>query len=253
MLRLPVTRILSIVRQGSSAPAHVSTEAGDFVMKFRGAAQGPAALVAELIVGALADRLDLPVPERAVLELSADVPTDDRRDEIADLIHASYGLNVGLRYVPRTHILRPDEHRLIPFDVASRIVWLDWLTMNLDRTEANPNIIVGGGRYWLIDHGAALGFHFDWPHITEQHPHRYQSHQRHVLAERATALSEWDTLLRDYVSSTMIWDVLEAVPSELWMDVAGSVSIDRRRAAYHAVLWKRLHGERRPDVMQHAA
>jgi hypothetical protein len=35
-------------------------------------------------------------------------------------------------------------------------VWLDELTLNIDRTPRNPNLLVWHERLWLIDHGAAL-------------------------------------------------------------------------------------------------
>jgi hypothetical protein len=40
--------------------------------------------------------------------------------------------------------------------LAADIVWFDTLVTNVDRTHRNPNLIVWGGRTWLIDHGASF-------------------------------------------------------------------------------------------------
>src|SRR5688500_14960100 len=56
----PARRVLSRLRSGSSSPVLVETPAGRFVAKLRGAAQGPSALIAEVVVAELAERLGLP-------------------------------------------------------------------------------------------------------------------------------------------------------------------------------------------------
>ena len=60
-------RILHAARSGSSWPVLIETDAGVFHTKLRGAAQAPASLVAEIIVGALADALELSVPARVLM------------------------------------------------------------------------------------------------------------------------------------------------------------------------------------------
>ena len=76
LARHEATRYVQPLREGGSLPAVVDTDGGGlFVVKFRGAGQGAKALIAELIVGQLAQVLDLPVPELAVIELSAATQT----------------------------------------------------------------------------------------------------------------------------------------------------------------------------------
>ena len=53
-------------------------------------------------------------------------------------------------------------------ELASKIVWLDGLVQNPDRTVKNPNLLWSQGALWLINHGASLGFQHDWPRVTEQ-------------------------------------------------------------------------------------
>ena len=59
-----VTRYVTPLREGGSLPAIVEADDdGMYVLKFRGAGQGPKALIAELVSGELARVLGLPVPE----------------------------------------------------------------------------------------------------------------------------------------------------------------------------------------------
>lgn len=46
---------------------------GLYVLKFRGAGQGPKALIAEIIGGELARAMGLPIPELTLLELDPDM------------------------------------------------------------------------------------------------------------------------------------------------------------------------------------
>ena len=48
-------------------------------------------------------------------------------------------------------------------DFASQVLWFDALVHNVDRTWRNPNLLVWHRDIWLIDHGAALYFHHNWP------------------------------------------------------------------------------------------
>src|SRR5688500_14402332 len=101
----PVRRVLARLRDGSSSPVVVETPGGRFVTKLRGAAQGPSALVAEVIVAELAERLGLPVPERVLIQLEQPIQTDDRNDELADLLAASVGQNLGFRWLESARVL----------------------------------------------------------------------------------------------------------------------------------------------------
>src|SRR5690349_4299148 len=81
MRTLQARRILSADKRGSSWPVLVETEAGLQFTKLHGAAQGPGALVAEVIVAELAEALGLRVPERSLVRLDAGVESVDKNDE----------------------------------------------------------------------------------------------------------------------------------------------------------------------------
>jgi hypothetical protein len=226
----------------------VDTADGAYVVKLRGAAQGTAALVAEVVVAALADALHLPVPPRRIITLAPAQPTDDRNDELADLLAASVGENLGFRYLPAARTLRAEDLAHVPPDFAAQVRWLDWLTMNPDRGPANPNILVDGSRYWLIDHGAALPFQHDWAAVTEAAPMRRAAPFPHMFDGLDTDLLGWDPLLTAIVTRATLADAVAPIPTSFLLPLvpapATTDAVERRRSAYAAYLWKRLRGPR---------
>ncbi len=122
--------------------------------KFRGAGQGPLALVAEVIGGELARSLGLPVPELVRMEVDPVLADAEPDPEIQELLQASAGLNLGVDYLPGS--LAFDASVAVDPDWAAKVVWLDHLITNVDRTPRNPNLLCWHGDVWVIDHGAAL-------------------------------------------------------------------------------------------------
>src|SRR5213080_1669322 len=95
------TRYVAPLREGGSLPGLVEADDdGLYVMKFRGAGQGPGALVAEVIAAELARSLGLPVPELVVAELDADLARAEPDPEIQELADASVGANLGVDFLP---------------------------------------------------------------------------------------------------------------------------------------------------------
>ncbi|HWA58249.1 MAG TPA: HipA family kinase [Gemmatimonadales bacterium] len=245
---LKARRVLRRDRRGSSSPVLVETDAGPYFTKLVGAAQGPGALVAEVIVAGLADLLGLAVPARVLIDLAPETPVDDANDELADLLRASTGLNLGFEYLPRARPFHPADLDWLSPDWAAQVRWLDWLVLNPDRTPANPNILIDGRRPWLIDHGAALVFQHDWSAVTEDAPLAPGPRGQHLLDAIATRLPAWDELLTGIVTRERLAAVMDAVPEgflgPLLPAGAGPAELARRRAAYAAFLWKRLRGPR---------
>ncbi len=154
-----VTRYVTPLREGGSLPAIVEADDdGLYVLKFRGAGQGPKALIAELVSGEIARVLGLPVPEIVFASLDGALARTEPDPEIHALIHDSAGLNLALDYLPGSVSYDPVVHA-ISSDLASRIVWFDAFTTNVDRTPRNTNMLMWHRNPWLIDHGATLYFH----------------------------------------------------------------------------------------------
>jgi len=242
-------RIVSSHKRGSSWPIVAETEEGRFLVKLRGAAQGTAALVAEVIVAELADALGMAVPRRALLHLDGDVENADRDQELGDLLRASQGLNLGFRFLEGARVIGIEEAAVSRDDLACPLLWLDALVMNPDRTPANPNVLVAEGRSWLIDHGAALPFQYSWGTVTEDSP-RTAAYplDRHLFAARAPRLGEWDARLTGQLTREALDHAIAQVPDDFLAPLLGPAPNAerrrRRRAAYHAFLWKRLKSPR---------
>src|SRR3979409_838282 len=95
------TRYVAPLREGGSLPAIVEADDdGMYVLKFRGAGQGPKALIAELVAGEIARAVQLPSPEIVLTKLDPDLAPTAPDPEIQDLIKASAGLNLALDYLP---------------------------------------------------------------------------------------------------------------------------------------------------------
>ena len=217
---LPVhraTRYVQPLREGGSLPAVVETEAGLFVVKFRGAGQGPKALVAELIVGQLAAAVGLPVPELALVDVPPPFGRSEPDPEIQDILRKSHGVNVGIRYLDGAfNFDARAAGELASADFASRLVWLDALVTNPDRTHRNPNLLVWADALWLIDHGAALYGHHDWPRMDEASARSaFPLVRDHVLLEAAGALGSIDAASAAALDEGVVRQILDAIPDSL--------------------------------------
>lgn len=239
---LTAVRAVEGGRRGSSRPIVVETREGLCLVKLRGAAQGTGPLVAEIIVAELAEALGLLVPRRLLVQLGADIESPERDAELRDLMAASVGLNLGFSYLAGARELLPTEIQNVSADDRAAILWLDRFVMNPDRTARNTNLLWWDNRLWLIDHGASLGFQYDWPSVSESST-RNQSVEMdpHLFstAVSADAMLEWD----DVFASRLTRDVLEAAVGEVpdsFLEAGEPDVLRRRRAAYSAFLWKRL-------------
>jgi hypothetical protein len=204
-----VTRYVTPLREGGSLPAIVEADnLGTYVMKFRGAGQGPLALVAEIIAGELARRLGLRTPDLVLAELDPRIPGSEPDPEIQDLLRASEGLNLGVDFLPSSVGFDPLGWTA-DRDFASQVLWFDALVQNVDRTWRNPNLLVWHRNIWLIDHGAALYFHHNWPTADPKRPFDARDH---VLRDRATALAEAHAVLAPQVTERLLQEVTALVP-----------------------------------------
>src|SRR5262249_28179758 len=158
-------RYVTPLREGGSLPAIVeASDSGLYVLKFRGAGQGPLALVAELLAGEIGRALGLPIPDLVKVDVDAALGRNEADPEIRDLLKASVGLNLGLDYLPGSVTFDPAADR-VEADLASEIVWFDAFVTNVDRTARNANLLWWHRKLYLIDHGAALYFHHNWPSL----------------------------------------------------------------------------------------
>src|ERR1700686_4939791 len=109
--RIEATRYVTPLREGGSLPAIVeASDDGLYVLKFRGAGQGPKALIAELVAGEIGRLLGLQVPDIVFMQLPPDLARTEPDAEIQSLIRASAGLNLAFDYLPGTGTFGPRVH-----------------------------------------------------------------------------------------------------------------------------------------------
>jgi hypothetical protein len=238
------TRYVTPLREGGSLPAIVEADDdGLYVLKFRGAGQGPKALIAELLAGELARALELPVPEIVFVELGAELARTEPDPEIQDLIRASAGINLALDYLPGSITFDPAADTVEPA-LASSVVWFDAFTTNVDRTARNTNMLTWHKRLWLIDHGAALYFHHNWENYLERSRMPFAQVKQHVLLPSASALEETDARLAARVTQELIEELVALVP-DVWLGAEPRFAdTGAHRAAYVEYFLSRLQAPR---------
>jgi hypothetical protein len=234
-----VIRYVTPLREGGSLPGLVEAEDfGTYVAKFHGAGQGPKALVAEVIVGELARRLGILVPELKTIELDEAIGRREPDPEVQHLLVTSAGTNLAVDFLPGSLgydgiSFQPDP------ELAARILWLDALVANVDRSWRNPNLLVWHGRLWAIDHGAALYFHHAWttPERFAAQPYDAGDHVLRGIAGDITAV---DAQLAPRVTTDLLTAVLALVPDVWLASDATYPSPDKARAAYLEFLLARM-------------
>jgi hypothetical protein len=232
--QLTATRYLQPLREGGSLPAVVETDGGElFVVKFRGAGQGPKALVAELVVGGLARAIGLPLPELALVHVLPSFGRSEPDPEIQEILTRSHGVNVGLRYLDGAlNFDATAAGDLVDDALASRLVWFDAFVTNPDRTHRNPNLLIWQRRPWLIDHGAALYAHHDWAAIDDARTKTpFPLVKDHVMLARAGDLRVADRALRSALDPGVLRAVLDAVPDALLVDAERNADFPTAAAA----------------------
>ena len=241
-----MTRYVTPLREGGSLPAIVeAADDGMYVLKFRGAGQGPRALIAELVSGEIARALGLPVPEIVFAELHPDLARTEPDPEIHALILDSAGLNLALDYLPGSVTFDPLVNQL-DADLASRIVWFDSFVTNVDRTARNTNMLMWHRRLWLIDHGATLYAHHapEWQTGGARPRDPFAMIKSHVLRRRATELQNVDAAMAEVLTEDLIGTIVEWIP-DAWLTAGGTApEVGDQRAAYTRYLTERLTAPR---------
>jgi hypothetical protein len=240
---LQATRYVTPLREGGSLPAIVeASDDGLYVLKFRGAGQGPRVLVAELIAGELARAAGLKLPELAFIEIAPDFARTEPDPEIQQLIRSSAGINLALDYLPGSVTFDPVVDRVDARE-ASSIVWFDAYCSNVDRTARNANMLVWHRNLWLIDHGAALYFHHGGS-AQDRSRDPFPLIRDHVLLGFADAIADIDAEMTARLTPAVIRGIVEQVPDD-WLDAdRRTESPGAQREAYIEHLVRRLESPR---------
>lgn len=233
-----VTRYVAPLREGGSLPAIVEADDdGTYVLKFRGAGQGPKVLIAELVVGELARAIGLPVPEIVFAELDPVLARTEPDPEIQDLIRASAGLNLAMDYLPGSLGFDPIADTVDP-EFASAVVWFDAFVSNVDRTARNTNLLTWHRRPWMIDHGAALYVHHGSEEFVDRAGERFPMIRSHVLLPFARVLDRIGPQFAARITPDLVARVTGLIPPE-WLAGDDAADHERQRRGYAEYLLAR--------------
>jgi hypothetical protein len=211
---------LTPLREGGSVPAVIAADDdGMYVLKFRGAAQGPRALVAEVICGELARTLGLPLPQTVLVELDPVLSKSEPDVEIQAVLAKSGGTNFGIDYLPGALNWEPALGKKLDRALAAKIVWFDAFVENVDRTVRNPNLLSWHKQLYLIDHGAALYWQHNWTDHLARANAPFAMVKQHVLLPFADDVRAADAALAPLVTDDAIKSAVDAVPAEWLVDV----------------------------------
>lgn len=239
-----VIRYVTPLREGGSMPA--IAEADDeflYVLKFKGAGQGVKALIAELIGGEVARALGLKMPEIVFANLDEAFGRTEGDEEIQDLLKASIGLNLALHYLSGAITFDPLVAKVDSL-LASKIVWLDALITNVDRTARNTNMLFWKNELWLIDHGAALYFHHSWQNWEEQALRPFVKIKEHVLLPYATELDAVNEEFKSILTDELIDSIVSLIPDKWLIKDSPFTTAEEHRQVYAQFLKTRIaHSE----------
>jgi len=232
---------VTALREGGSLPAIIAADDfGLYVLKFRGAGQGPLALVAELVAGEIGRALGLNVPELVFVEVDAALGRNEPDQEIRDLLKASVGLNLALDYLPGSTMFDPAAGDKADPETASLAVWFDSFVANVDRTPRNANLLNWHRELYFIDHGAAIYYHHHWPTMIEKAESPFREVKNHILLPWARSLDDADAKARGLLTVDLFAEVFEAVPDKWLLKDDDGLSADEKRRVYQDFFERRL-------------
>ncbi len=235
-----ITRYITPLREGGSMPAIAEADDGFmYALKFKGAGQGVKSLIAELIGGEIARALGLRIPELVFANLDESFGRVEPDEEIQDLLKASVGLNLALHFLSGAITYDPAVTTIEPL-LASKIVWLDGLLTNVDRTPRNTNMLWWRNELWLIDNGASLYFHHSWQNWNDQAVRPFAQIAHHVLLPQATELESVDKEFRAILTPERIRGIVNLIP-DVWVSNGDwEETPDEVRNVYYEFLTTRI-------------
>ncbi|WP_289037251.1 HipA family kinase [uncultured Zobellia sp.] len=235
-----VVQYIKPLREGGSLPGIVKADDEFlYVLKFRGAGQGKKALIAELIGAELARAMELKVPEIVFMNLDDSFSKTEPDEEIQDLLKFSVGLNLGLHFLSGAIVYDPLVSVADPL-TASKVVLLDSMISNIDRTAKNTNLLNWHKELWLIDHGSSFYFHHNWE-TWETHLERtFPAIKDHVLLERATQLPQASGIIKKRISEEVITEIVSKIPEDWLSSESDPLTPHEKRDAYMKFLNTRL-------------
>ncbi|MER7482056.1 HipA family kinase [Streptomyces sp. NPDC126510] len=225
------TRFIAPLREGGSLPGLVEADDfGTYVLKFTGAGQGRKTLVAEVVCGELARRLGLRMPRLVTIALDPDLGLGEPEEQVQSLLRSSGGTNLGMDFLSGALGFDPLAFPVSP-EEAGRVVWFDALINNVDRSWRNPNLLRWRGELWLVDHGATMIWHHNWPGVEASAARPYDASD-HALASFGPDVASAAAELAPLVTEELLAGVTAQIPDTWLTDEPGFATPNDLRQAY---------------------
>lgn len=248
LTEVTATRYITPLREGGSLPGLVEADdLGTYVLKFTGAGQGRKTLVAEVVCGELARRLGFRVPRLVTVELDPVLGLGEPDEQVQGLLKSSGGTNLGMEFLSGALGFDPLAFEVGP-EEAGRVVWFDALVNNVDRSWRNPNLLRRHGELWLIDHGATMIWHHNWPGVEASAARPYDASD-HALKTFAPDVAAAAADLAPRLTEELLDEVTARIPDVWLVDEPGFDTPDELRRAYArpllaraATVHQRVHG-----------
>lgn len=235
-----LVRYLQPFKEGGSLPGLMAADdCFEYVIKYKGAGQGVKALIADFIGGEMARILGINVPEMVYAMLPKEFGQSEPDEEIQHLLKSSVGMNLGVHYLSRSVTFDPVATYVAP-ELANKIVWLDALLMNVDRTVKNTNMLVWNKELWLIDHGASLYFHHNMLHWKDMVASPFKAISKHVLVYHTKNITATDAWCKSILTEQVIDDIVALLPEE-WLPEEDGITSADKRTIYKDFLWNRIN------------
>ena len=193
-----------------------------------------------LLGGELARVMGLKVPELVFMDLDDSFSKTEPDEEIQDLLKFSVGLNLGLHYLSGSITYDPVA-AFVDSKTASKVVLLDSIISNIDRTAKNTNLLTWNKELWLIDHGASLYFHHNWLTWEDHLERTFPLVKNHVLLKQAKDLGSAATEIKELLTSSKIKEIIATLPNEWLEDASDELTPEDMRTAYATVIESRLN------------
>jgi len=123
---------------------------------------------------------------------------------------------------------------------ASKVVVLDSIMSNIDRTAKNTNLLDWNNELWVIDNGASFYFHHNWSTYKNHLTRTFPLSKDHVLLDKATQLNEASKQIQAALTEEKITEIIALIPEEWLQNDTDDLSPAQMRAAYLEYLKAKL-------------
>ena len=151
----------------------------------------------------------------------------------------SVGLKLGLLFLSGAITYDPLVSETDALS-ASKVVLLDSMIINIDRTAKNTNLLIWNRELWLIDHGASLYFHHNWKNWESHLTRSFPNIKDHVLLSRATELEQAVQQIQESLNEGVIQEIVDSIPEDWLVEEGRPLSPSEKRAAYVTFLMAKL-------------